>query len=80
MDTLFVELRLFNGESDGDSFFERFHELEEECTKNSVENPMTREARLEFVDIFFAGMEFHFAGGRAVGCEVWVNDSGHRIV
>lgn len=67
MDTLFVELRLFNGESDGDGFFERFHEFEEKCTKDRVENSVARETRLEFVDVFFAGMELHFAGGWTVG-------------
>ncbi len=80
MDTLFVELRLFNGEGDGDGLFERFHEFEKECAEDCVENSVAGEARLKFVDVFFTGMEFHLAGGRAVGCEVGVNDSGHRIV
>ena len=80
MDALFVKFCLLDRECNGDGFFERFHEFEKQSTEDCVENSVAGEARLKFVDIFFTGMEFHLAGGRTVGCEVGVNDSGHRIV
>jgi hypothetical protein len=80
VDSLFVELSLFDRESDRDGSFKFFHELGEECAEDRVKDSVAGEARLEFVDVFFAGMELHLAGGRTVRCEVRVNDSGHRIV
>jgi hypothetical protein len=80
VDPLFVKLRLLDREGNWDGGFKFFHELGKERAENRVENSVAGETGLKFVDVFFAGMEFHLAGGRTVGCEVWVNDSGHRIV
>jgi hypothetical protein len=80
MDALFVKFRLLDGESDRDGGFKFLHEFGKQSSEDSVENPVAREAGLEFVDVFFAGVEFHLAGGRTVWGEVGVNDFGHRIV
>ena len=80
MDALFVKLCLLDRECNGDGLFERFHEFEKESAENSVKDSVSGETGLEFVDVFFAGMELHLAGGWTVGCEVWVNDFGHRMV
>ena len=80
VNSLFIEFCLLDRERNRDGVFESFHEFKEECAEDCVKDSVAGEARFEFVDIFFAGMEFHLAGGWTVGCEVGVNDFGHRIV